>query len=219
MTLLAVATSSVQGSLALAETKDDSLNLLRQMAWEKKAMHSEIATQRLQELLAAENKDLKSLTHIACVIGPGSFTGIRVGVNLARSLSYGLGLPVAAFNSLAVLAFKKLREGETGLIAMKAVQTYYYAAVYTKKDKGLEEIVPPQSLVKDELPAILKPGMQSWIEGESAGFSTLTEARDLVEWLSRHPAPFFSWKELQPLYIRASEAEEKMRRGLLKPLN
>ncbi|MBX3020394.1 MAG: tRNA (adenosine(37)-N6)-threonylcarbamoyltransferase complex dimerization subunit type 1 TsaB [Bdellovibrionales bacterium] len=218
MTLLAVATSSAQGSLAIAEKTASGLTLLQQTLWEKKAMHSELATQRLEEVLRASEKDLKSLTHIAAIVGPGSFTGIRVGINLARTLAYGLSLPIAPFNALAILAFKNLDVGQTGLVAMKAVQQFYYTAIYQKTDQGLVEILAPCSLSQDQLPAHLNNGIKSWIEGQSTEFSTHTEAADLIHYLSRHPAPFFSWKEIKPLYIRASEAEEKMRQGLLKPL-
>lgn len=223
MTLLAVATSSLQGSLALAETPRASANaqlltLLEQTVWEKKAMHSELATLRLTELLSSTHKTLKDLTHLAVITGPGSFTGIRVGVNLARTLAYGLGIPVATFNSLAVLAFKNLRDGERGLVAMKAVQQYFYTAIYEKSAQGMREILAPCSQSKAELDSHRAAAGKIWIEGESTGFSTHTEASDLVEWHNRHPASYFSWKDVKPLYIRASEAEEKLRQGLLKPL-
>jgi hypothetical protein len=58
------------------------------------------------------------------------------------------------------------------------------------------------------------------IEGRTQGFNPSTEARDLLGVLGQSDAPprFFSWREVKPLYIRASEAEEKLRKGLLKPL-
>src|SRR4051812_5424411 len=96
---LAIVTSGSTGSLALGHA---------QVAWTKKAMHSELATVKLSELLNAGGRQLGEITRLAVNIGPGSFTGIRVGINLARSLAYGLGIPVASFNTLEVLAAKHL---------------------------------------------------------------------------------------------------------------
>ncbi|NJL25094.1 MAG: tRNA (adenosine(37)-N6)-threonylcarbamoyltransferase complex dimerization subunit type 1 TsaB [Calothrix sp. SM1_5_4] len=98
MNLLAVATSGPEGSLALARF-DAGGNLVssREVRWRKKAMHSELATVKLQELLRDANTPLADLTHLAVNIGPGSFTGIRVGINLARTLAYGLALPCVRF--------------------------------------------------------------------------------------------------------------------------
>lgn len=228
-TLLAVATSSPQGSLALAERGPQGWIQLGQTAWDKKAMHSELATVKLEELLRQTQRKLKDLTHVAVINGPGSFTGIRVGLNLARSLAYGLSLPAAALNALAVLAFKNLADGERGLVAMKAVQNFYYTAVYERAGGLLREILSPRSLAKDELAQNLNSATRIWIEGETEGFSVRTEAQDVIAWLAAQdastkaapglrPASFFSWKELKPLYIRASEAEEKLRQGYLKPL-
>jgi tRNA threonylcarbamoyl adenosine modification protein YeaZ len=213
--LLAVATSSPQGSLALAHIDGQGLKLLGHVSWEKKAMHSELATVKLEELLRQTGKSLNALTHIAVVNGPGSFTGIRVGINLARTLAYGLGLPAATFNALSVLACKHLRENERGLFALKAVQHYYYAAVYERHAHELKEILPPRSMAEAELAA----HGRAWIEGRTEAFNPAVTATDLIEWLGCLPSHFSSWKDAKPLYIRASEAEEKLRQGLLKPLS
>jgi tRNA threonylcarbamoyl adenosine modification protein YeaZ len=209
--MLAVATSGGTGALAIGNT---------QVVWDKKAMHSELATVKLEELLAQTQLKLSDLTHIAVNVGPGSFTGIRVGINLARTLAYGLGIPVASFNTLALLAAKNLQDGERGLIALKAVQHYFYAAVYQRHADGLLGIHAPASYEHQHLAELGKSCTKVCIEGESTRFSTSTDALDLVHWLERWPNSkhFFPWKEIKPLYIRASEAEEKLRKGLLKPL-
>ena len=48
----------------------------------------------IEEILEKENKSFKDLTEIGVHTGPGSFTGIRVGVAVANSLGYGLNIPV-----------------------------------------------------------------------------------------------------------------------------
>jgi tRNA threonylcarbamoyl adenosine modification protein YeaZ len=53
----------------------------------------------LDELLKKEKIGKKNITKIACVVGPGSFTGIRVGIALAKGLIEGLGIDAVAVNS------------------------------------------------------------------------------------------------------------------------
>lgn len=48
---------------------------------------------KLEELLKEEKMTTKDLTHTACVLGPGGFTSLRVGVSMANALSYGLKIP------------------------------------------------------------------------------------------------------------------------------
>lgn len=191
-------------------------------------MQSELATIKLQELLSLTQKTLQDIKQIAVCVGPGSFTGIRVGLNLARTLAYGLDLRLANFTTLELLAFKLLKPGDQGRIALKSVQNYYFVADYDWTAPQLKETAAPLSKTEDELTINLQPSTKVLIEGESTGFSacfstgfqTQPSAKDLIDWLVQWPESkhFFSWNEIKPLYIRASEAEEKMRKGLLKPL-
>src|SRR4051812_41009503 len=108
MFLLSVETTSSQGSLSL--TKIDSKHqLLASQSWDKKSSHSEIITQELTAALQEARLTLDELTHFAVDVGPGSFTGIRVGLNLIRTLGYALEKEIRAFSSLEVLAFQNLK--------------------------------------------------------------------------------------------------------------
>ncbi|HMN69068.1 MAG TPA: tRNA (adenosine(37)-N6)-threonylcarbamoyltransferase complex dimerization subunit type 1 TsaB [Bdellovibrionales bacterium] len=214
MILLAVDTSHAGGSLAIA-TGDG----VHQVKWIKKAMHSEVATLELENVLKDSGQKLNSLTHLAANVGPGSFTGLRVGLNLARALGFSLGLPVMGLSSLAVLAHKNAAPGESILVASKAVQNYFYMAAF---DGALKPLVEPASMVREEMDAVIRRWHPTkvLIEGETPNFTPETDARDLVQAATagRIHSSFFSWQDVKPLYVRGSEAEEKMRRGLLKPV-
>lgn len=220
MLILAVDTSGAQGSLALAHW-DQSFKWRRQTAWTKKAMHSELATVELQKLLKESDSDLKDLTYLAVNIGPGSFTGLRVGLSLVKTLAYSLALPVFAVNSLELLAQTKARPGENVFIAIKAVQDQYYAAAYGIGTDGLANpLLEPRSLAESELSPMAATCNSVWIEGRTAGFTPHTEAKDLLDVLSHasFKRPISDWKTVEPLYVRGSEAEEKLKKGLLRPL-
>lgn len=221
MLLLSVDTSGLQGSLALARLNDmQVVEDLHQVLWQKKAMHSEVATSQLQELLKNAGRDLRELTHIAVNVGPGSFTGLRVGISLAKTLAYSLSLPIVSLNSLEILAFIHSQKKEKIFVATKAVQNFFYAASFSKTDSGLTNDLAPQSVEGESLKTLALGHTNVLIEGQTTGFLAHSEAKDLITLLcgSQPPRQFLSWKNVEPLYIRASEAEEKLKKGLLKPI-
>jgi tRNA threonylcarbamoyladenosine biosynthesis protein TsaB len=227
MLILSVDTSSARGSLALAENRKSKIEELAVRSWEKLAMHSDVATLELQALLADSRKSLSDVTHILVNHGPGSFTGLRVGINLARTLAYALNKPILAIGTLELLAFKNSKPGQSVAVVVKALQNYVYAAVYKNDDSKMIEVAAPASI---EVTAITEFASQADVlcvdqtisldQRPGLSIDPLTSAQTLVEYFAKSGEKFvfLSWKDIQPLYIRASEPEEKMRRGLLKPV-
>jgi tRNA threonylcarbamoyladenosine biosynthesis protein TsaB len=110
MILLALETSSVRGSLAL---RRDSMPP-REILFEEGLVHGREVTARLEELLRFEGLDPGAIGAIAVGIGPGSYTGLRVGVTAAKSLAFALRIPVIAESSLLVLAAGAARGPDRG---------------------------------------------------------------------------------------------------------
>lgn len=65
--------------------------------------HSELLTVFIEEVLAENQFGLNQLDAIAVSKGPGSYTGLRIGVSVAKGLCYGLGIPLIAVNSLEIM--------------------------------------------------------------------------------------------------------------------
>jgi tRNA threonylcarbamoyladenosine biosynthesis protein TsaB len=68
--------------------------------------HSEFLAVMIQDLLKYTGKDTKELSAIAVSEGPGSYTGLRIGVSTAKGLCFGLNIPLIAVNSLLAMAFE-----------------------------------------------------------------------------------------------------------------
>ena len=100
MLFLAIETSGLRGSLALFAGGA----CLREAIFEEGLVHGRELTAKLDESLSLEGFKARSLEGIAVSVGPGSYTGIRVGVTAAKSLAFALGIPVAGESSLRVLA-------------------------------------------------------------------------------------------------------------------
>ena len=98
MIVLSIDTSTRLGSMGIYESNPHSSTPLAQKEWE--GSHSEVITNHLIELLSQAQIKLSDIKEIHLGIGPGSFTGLRVAVNLVRAISYSFSTPIFATNSL-----------------------------------------------------------------------------------------------------------------------
>jgi len=102
----------------------------------------------IDEMLKKNGSNMSQLEAIAVSIGPGSYTGLRVGLASAKGLCYALNIPLIAVSTLEMMA-RAVREEATDLICplIDARRMEVFAAVY---DKELREKFSPQALVIDE---------------------------------------------------------------------
>ncbi len=99
--ILNIETATKNCSVALA--KDGNLILCRQIA-EQGYSHAEKLHVFIEEILKESNVTFPQLQAIAVSQGPGSYTGLRIGVSAAKGLCYALGIPLIAIDTLQVLA-------------------------------------------------------------------------------------------------------------------
>lgn len=86
----------------------------------------------IQELVDETETSLDDLNAVVVMAGPGSFTGLRIGVGVAQALSFSNATPGIALSNLAVLALAatKLCSAETLLVALPAREGEYYFGAY-----------------------------------------------------------------------------------------
>ena len=73
-------------------------------------IHSEKLHLFIDELLREQNFNIKDLSAIAVGAGPGSYTGLRIGLSSAKGIAFALGLPLISANSLEILSHTFLQE-------------------------------------------------------------------------------------------------------------
>lgn len=66
------------------------------LAWQAHRQLAETIHQKIEEILHASDKQIQDLGGIVVYEGPGSFTGLRIGISVANALAYSLGIPVVA---------------------------------------------------------------------------------------------------------------------------
>lgn len=128
--ILSIETGSEFCSIALSQ---DNEIMSRSIGVPQK--HSLSILPMIDELLAQAQISLKMLDAIAVGKGPGSFTGVRLGISVAQGLCFGLGLPCVPISSLATLAYAAKKEAENRGInlimpVMDARMQEVYAGVY-----------------------------------------------------------------------------------------
>jgi tRNA threonylcarbamoyladenosine biosynthesis protein TsaB len=102
--LLAIDTATTRAVLALALLEDGRLGTTDAEDWEAGHTHSATLLPRLEALLQRNGAALKDLTGVVVGLGPGSFTGLRVGLAMAKGLCYGLGIPIRGIPTPEALA-------------------------------------------------------------------------------------------------------------------
>ena len=92
MLLLTIRTDKPEAELGLYE---DTTQLVYEV-WSAHRQLAETIHQKIRDLAQAQHKQLGDISGIVCFQGPGSFTGLRIGLTVANALAMGLGVPVVA---------------------------------------------------------------------------------------------------------------------------
>src|ERR1700677_5354942 len=101
MICLGFTSSTDRGSVALSYKN----KIIKLASWTRKEQASEALTLKIKSGLKKLKLSFKDLSLIAVDKGPGSFTGSRIAVNVAKTLAYSLKIPIAPMTSLDILAF------------------------------------------------------------------------------------------------------------------
>jgi tRNA threonylcarbamoyladenosine biosynthesis protein TsaB len=150
--LLAIDTASANCAVALAAA--DKV-LFRSTSTARHAAQSVLPM--IEDLLTEAAIGLPQLEAIAVLAGPGSFTGIRIGIGIAQGLGLANGTPVLPLSTLAVMAYSALQamDAQEALVSVKARDEEVYFARYRRSSRqgvelsGQEQVAEPAALVLD----------------------------------------------------------------------
>ncbi len=143
--ILSIETSTPNCSVSLAEDG----KILASKELNSRNSHAEVLTLFIQEVLKQSNKELKELDAIAVSMGPGSYTGLRIGVSTAKGLCYALDKPLIAVSTLRAMAFGMAREycsrpgsDREALFCpmIDARRMEVYAAIYKQGNEEVREV-------------------------------------------------------------------------------
>lgn len=145
MKILAFETSSHVASVAVLSDE----MLLGEFTINHPKTHSQKLMPMLEMLLEALELTLKDFDYLAVSKGPGSFTGVRIGVTTVKGLAQPHGIPVIPISSLEALGQPFI--GFEGLICpiMDARKNEVYTALYQWQEGVLTSVIPDQAIAPD----------------------------------------------------------------------
>lgn len=224
MLILAVDTTTPYGSVALLE---DS-TLLAEMNCVASLTHSERLMPAVDTILGQQGFSIRDMGAFAVAVGPGSFTGIRIGLSTIKSFALATGNPIVSVSTLEALALKlKVPQNRLLCPLLDARKGEIYAALFEVKRGQLAEVVPQGVYSPDQFFTRLPPhriisfignGVDIWKEAifdyfkDKARFSSRSHfiafEVGLLGYRMLKKRKGSSPQEVKPLYFRRSQAEE-----------
>lgn len=135
--ILNIETATKNCSVSLAQ---DGKTILCKEISEQGYSHAEKLHVFIEEILKETGTDVQQLKAIAVSKGPGSYTGLRIGVSTAKGLCYALGIPLVAVDTLQVLANKASIENGLIVPMIDARRMEVYSAVFDADHKKIMEV-------------------------------------------------------------------------------
>lgn len=151
MPILGIETATLVSSVAVA-TAD---TLLAEITLQTKKTHSELLMPHIAKLLDSAGVKKTDLKAVAVSIGPGSFTGLRIGLATAKTLAYALKIPLIGVPTLAAMAYGVPVPGSILAPILDAQKGNVYQALFEWKEGGLQEIMPATVMAIDDVLANL----------------------------------------------------------------
>jgi tRNA threonylcarbamoyladenosine biosynthesis protein TsaB len=190
--------------------------------------HAETVIPAADELLTRLGRSKGEITHIGVDSGPGLFTGLRVGLAVAKALSLARGLPVLACSSLELLAWEALLRGEVNeggelVSVVDARRGEVYGARFAIRDgvpvSVIDASVGPYAHMASicSVAGSLVAGDFVALEGPDLSFTPSSVTRPLASTLAQvvaHPRSQFATSireidALEVIYLRAADADVK----------
>lgn len=224
---LAVTSSTGAMGVALGRSVTDAIEV--EVLTDRR--HAEEMSPRLQEVLDRTGVSLKDIERLVVDIGPGRFTGLRVGLATVRALAFALDVPVVGLTSLAILGagygVDSVGIDDSGAIgdgvdnqAVTAVIDARRAEVFQQSfvagvPVGDPQVGPPEVLAKTASGVVVGDGVDRYIEhyepvaGVTVAGGRNPSAAAMLSLAGSLPGVFGT--DIQPLYLRDPDAKPNIK--------
>ena len=167
--------------------------------------HSLTLMPYVEELLTEASISLNELDFFVVVTGPGSFTGIRIGVATIKALAFACSKKVIALTSFDLIAYADNAPNKVCCLVDANHDNYYCAFYSDKKQENPPSFLSYEQLkdcIGDFKPASIKQTLFS----ESVICDTLSGLKNAVNAMQENVCDY---NEIEPLYVKRSQAEEE----------
>ena len=212
MKILCIDTSSKLCGVGIFENE----KLIDKIELNNGLTHSETLMPILKQILEKNFLVLKDFDLIAVDIGPGSFTGIRIGVATAKAFSDSLTIPCVGIDSLEILAYQ-IKEPSIVCSAIDCKNDNCYFALYELRNNEYVILEAPSAKTKQEVTDLLDSKYSNKeIKFVGDAFSSKSLFNHLsvenlnLAALKKFTRNNFHGEEILPLYLKKSQAERQL---------
>ncbi len=138
-----------------AAVMDEEKGLISEIRLNVKTTHSERLMTAIDAILKQSDLTLDGVDAFAAAAGPGSFTGLRIGLSTVKGLSYATGKPVVAVPTLDAFALNFAFSAHPVCLMLDARKSEVYAAVFTWNRDRFEKSFEERSVRPEELLELL----------------------------------------------------------------
>ncbi len=232
MLILALDTTSVTASVALADIKDGRAVKYSLFTVKTELKHSENIMLMLDNVVKLYGADIKDIDLFAVTTGPGSFTGVRIGVTTVKGLAFAQNKPCVDVSSIEAVAFNQSSDSVICPL-MDARRNQFYYALFKWENDSLKRLCDDSADSIDNLSKQLDEYENVVICGDGTdvfkqlynGKSKVFYAKDSVREqnaLAVALCGFEKFKnnkklscgELNPVYLRPSQAERNAKENV-----
>lgn len=226
MKILAVDSTAKTATVALC----DDRTMLAEFTLNNGNTHSETLLPMIESMLNAFGMKPHDVDLFACSAGPGSFTGVRIGVATVKGLAFGSGRPAVGVSTLEALA-RNLDFGDDAskiiCPVMDARRGQLYTARFVRRGSELERLTPDRAISYTEFENETLPLGKVWLCGDGYGLvhglmpeGTVYDTPGPLRYQSAYSVALSAWlayrrgeygdaDALRPVYLRLSQAERE----------
>jgi len=221
--LIILAVHSTSAQLGVGVVSDDAV--LAESILPPGREHLENLALMINDLIERTRVPLKNIDGFGVALGPGSFSGIRIGLATIKGMALALKKPVAGVPSLEIIAWQALEEGESGAAIIDARRNEIYFGMYKKSSSRLMSLNEPLLVSSVQLNNYLERVPNPLVLCGDSAIEPLIKsasraARTTIIVPSAAACGVLSSQRLSqcepedlhsiaPIYIRRSDAEEK----------
>lgn len=230
MLILGLESSATAGSCALCDVEKNNTKIIAHSFIGIKQTHSVTLMPMIENMLKNVGIGFDKLEAIATASGPGSFTGVRIGIASAKGLSSALNIPCIGVSSLHAISAGFIGFEAIICAVMDARRNQFYNAIFSVKGDKIERLSPDRAISCEDLEKELFEIQKSLLkktdiilagDGAELAFSLMrSDNLCLAPAHLRFPSayavcgisleyPLVSADELIPLYLRRPQAERE----------
>ena len=226
MKILGIDTSTMAANVAVLE--DDKL--ICEYTINTKKTHSQKLMPMIENMLKLSDLDIKEIDAIAICVGPGSFTGLRIGMATAKAMAHVNNIPLIGVNSLEILGANMDLCNRNICSLLDAQRNQVYMNKYILKDDKITELEEISIKPIDELLEEISSSNEDWVLVGEAVYKYKEKIEEISNITIPSPAnnitkastlcfvardkmlandQVYNCYNINPMYIRKSQAEEQ----------